>query len=68
LLYTPRGRPVSLQRLRSLVGLASARQLLQLVPRIETDVLGQLEVVMTAIRSARFLAYFFTVLRRFRRG
>src|SRR5439155_16932645 len=66
LLYTPRGRPVSLQRLRSRVGLelrGSCCSLCRAASRASSE---SLVFSMFAFSSARFLAYFFTILRRFR--
>src|SRR5207237_5632647 len=66
LLYTPRGRPVSAQRLRSRVGLESRGSCCSFCRAAKRSSSERLAFSMIAFNSARFLANFFTALRRFR--
>src|SRR5205823_8882209 len=62
--YTPRGRPVSLHRLRNRVALesrGSCSNLRRAASRCSSE---NLTLRMSASSSARFLAYFFTASRR----
>src|SRR6187551_524204 len=67
--YTPRGRPVSAQRLRPRVGLASRGSFCSFAcasARVSSDVRG---LRISSLSSARLVAYFFTVFaRRFSRS
>src|SRR5450631_487990 len=63
---TPRGRPVSLHRLRSLVGLESRGSCCSFCRAAKRASSEIFTLSMTVWSSARFFANFFTILRRFR--
>lgn len=66
LLYTPRGRPVNKQRLRTLTGLALRGNICSFILAERRSSLLVLMLLITTSNSFRYAANFFTVSRRFK--